>query len=302
MKVLIAGGTGFIGSRVAEMLRPQGAHVTILSRHSPADPSPYAYIQGDVTEPSSLQNIKDSFDCVIICVQFPNHPVENPGKGWTYELVDGQGTENLCQVLAHLKIGKIIYVSGAGTGPDKKQSWFKAKWRAEQAVKEACKKNGASYVIFRPSWIYGPKDRSMSRFIKMARMLPALPVIGDGQYRMAPIFIDDFAQCVTAACGHEAVKNVTLDVGGPQILTMNQVMHAVARSVGKKKALIHQPTGLMKFVGSAMQAVLPRPLLSPQAVEFLTQDIPVDGKPVQELLGLHFRTLDEGLSQYAKYE
>ncbi len=292
MKILIAGGTGFIGSAVAKKLSQSGNHISILSRRH-QDPNCQNLVTGDITKPNSLAEIKWNFDVIIMCVQFPNHPVENPKKGFTYEKVDGEGTENLCRAIAGKNVKRLIYISGAGTGPDKKENWFRAKWRAESAVK----KTGIDYVILRPSWVYGPGDRSMTKFIQFTH-LPVMPVIGNGKNRVSPVFIDDLAEVISESVTSEKARNKVIDVGGPRVMTMNEIQQAVLNYKNKRRILLHQPIWLMKTIGTVLNATLKNPPLSSSAVDFINMDNASDSKAVEKTFDIKMRPLEIGLKSF----
>ena len=203
MKALITGGTGFIGSHVCNelLVRPElGADARVLcmtrdpegKRHD--DPR-VVFVAGDVRDAASLERVVEGVDTVVHCVQFPNHPVENPGKGYTYMEIDAKGTERLVAACVANGVRRIVYLSGAGTSPERPEPWFRAKVIAERAVRES----GMEFVILRPSWVYGPDDRSLNRFVTFIRYLPVVPVIGDGTNRVQPISIFDVARVTAAA-------------------------------------------------------------------------------------------------------
>ena len=164
----MAGGTGFIGSRVVDELRRRGEHrVRVMTRdpaRARAKPG-VEYVRGDVTDAASLEAATRGIDVVVHAVQFPNHPVENPRKGWTYEQVDGAGTERMAAAAAKNGVKRFVYLSGAGARPGRTEPWFRAKERAERAITSS----GMEYVILRPSWIYGPDDRSMNKFVSFVK-------------------------------------------------------------------------------------------------------------------------------------
>src|SRR5450759_5563630 len=91
----------------------------------------------------------------------------------------------------------------ADTAADAPKHWFRAKWRAEEAVRGS----GIVYTIFRPSWIYGPGDRSLNRFLGMAKWLPFVPQIGNGRQLVAPVFVDDMGKLVADALETAAAEN-----------------------------------------------------------------------------------------------
>ncbi|MDP2600274.1 MAG: NAD-dependent epimerase/dehydratase family protein, partial [Deltaproteobacteria bacterium] len=189
MKILVSGGTGFLGSAIVQKLKEAGHSVFILSRKA-VGPD---IIRGDITKPETLPRALEGMEAVVQCAQFPGHPIENRKKGYTYWQVDALGTENLSKFLKPAGIRQILYISGAGTDGKRSEPWFKAKWYAEQAVHAS----GVQTAILRPSWIYGPKDKSLNRILGQARYLPFLPMIGNGKNRIQPLFINDLAEIVS---------------------------------------------------------------------------------------------------------
>lgn len=296
MNVLVAGGTGFIGSRIVDALLAPGGHRVLVMTRDPARARPkpgVEYVRGDVSDPASLEAATRGVDAVVHAVQFPNHPVENPRKGWTYEQVDGAGTERM--VAAALKNGvkRFVYLSGAGTRPGRSEPWFRAKARAERAVTSS----GMEYVVFRPSWIYGPDDRSMNKFVAFVKYLPVVPVIGSGQERVQAVAVGDVGKVAAAAVDEPAATNRVFELGSTPPLTMNEVIRTLMRVLGKQKPLLHQPTWLVKVPASVIQ-YLPNAPLSPGAVDFITMDERVDPSAAEQVFGIQFRSLEAGLREY----
>lgn len=317
MRILVAGGTGFIGSHVVDELLAQhkGAEVAVLTRN-PAKPlkwgAPVRAIGGDVTEPSCLPNATKGFDCVIQCVQFPDHPVENRWKGRTYERVDGRGTVSLVEAAKRNGVKRFLYLSGAGTSPEKTRPWFRAKLTAEAAVRES----GIPHVIFRPSWVYGPEDRSLNKFVAFTRgwIPPFVPVIGNGQGKVQPISVFDVAKVVAMAVTKEEAVGKTLELGGPAALTMDEILLTVRAVLGGGRPLVHHPAPLMKVAAFVLQALChvpailtlgalaPTPPLTPAAVDFILMEEIVDPRPAEALFGVTFERLEDGLRRYLRKE
>src|SRR5882762_7495922 len=193
MRVVVAGGTGFIGREVVERLLETGDdEVVVTTRHPDRDPwgGRVRLVQAFAGDHVSLGKAFMGAAVVVHAIQFPNHPGEDPSKGRTYLEVDGRGTALAAQTAKKLGVRRFIYLSGAGAGEGRPQPWFQAKDMAEAAIRES----GMEYAILRPSWIYGPGDHSMSRFIAFCRYLPFVPQIGDGTTPVYPIAVDDVAQ------------------------------------------------------------------------------------------------------------
>ncbi|HMS59149.1 MAG TPA: NAD(P)H-binding protein [Tepidiformaceae bacterium] len=296
MKVCVAGGTGLLGRAIVPALINAGYEVAILSRSDPSrDPvDPRAtWVRGDVTDPASLVSALRGMDAVVDAVQFPNSPVENPKKGYTFERIDLGGTKNLVDAAKAAGVPRFIGLSGAGAAEDARYHWLRFKWQEEQHIQAS----GLTWTIFRPSWIYGPRDVSLNRFLGFAKFLPFIPVIGNGKIRLNPLFVDDVAAHVAAAPGRPAAENRLFEIGGPDVLTMDEIIRTALQVRGKKRFLLHQPAALMKLVASVAQFAPGRPL-TPDAIDFILMDPIADTASLREVFGLPLTPLAEALATY----
>ena len=293
--VLVTGGTGFIGSHIVQALMRHGHQVRVLSRTperaSARVPAGIEVRRGDVADPASLRDAMAGAQVVVCAVQFPNHPVENPRRGHTYMAIDGEGTERQAAAAKAAGVQRFIYLGGAGTREGQMAPWFLAKLRAEKAVRDS----GVPYTIFRPSWVYGPEDRSLNKFVTFARLLPFVPVIGNGKTRVQPILVSDLAEIVARAITMPEAAGRVYEVGGPENLTMDQIIHTMLRAMGKRRPLLHNPAWLMKLVSLPM-TLLPTPPLSPSAVDFVLMEEQVDNAPLLRDFGIRLTPLAEGLT------
>jgi NADH dehydrogenase len=253
--------------------------------------------QGDVNVPASLEAAFDGVDSVVGCQQFPNSPIENPGKGHTFEKVDAVGTENLVAAARAAGVKRYIYLSGTGAAPEGRH-WFTAKWRAETAVKAS----GITYTILRPSWIYGPEDKALNRFVRMARFLPFVPQIGNvNQQKMQPVFVEDVAKAVADCLETPEAENRTFEIGGPEVLSMREVVSTALEVSGRKRLILAAPAALMKLLARVLQFVPGRPL-TPDAVDFITGDALADPAELQQAIGFKPTPLRDGLETYLRKE
>lgn len=299
MRIVVTGGTGFIGREVVNrLLETPGDEVAVTTRE-PGRSDPWGgrveKVQAFAGDALSLGKAFTGADVVVHTIQFPNHPVEDPSRGRTYLEVDGKGTEVAVAVAKKVGVRRFVYLSGAGAGQGRTEAWFRAKDIAEAAVRES----GMEYALLRPSWIYGRGDRSMSRFVAFVRYLPVVPVIGHGRTPVYPIYVRDVARCVVEAVRRGDAKAQALDLGGPERLTMDEIIHTVQKVLGRGQFLLHQPAGLMKLLVLPM-ALLPEPPLSPHAIDFIMQEVDLDPQPAMAYFGFRFRPLEEGLRDYLR--
>ncbi len=298
MKIVVAGGTGFLGRHIVRALLDGGHEVKVLGR----DPSKVDRIallkgaksvKGDVTDPDSLRGTLDGADAVVGCVQFPNHPVEIPRKDVTYDRYDRAGTEHLIAEARRAGVGKYAYLSGAGADLTSDKTWYRAKGFAERALIDS----GLEYAIVRPSWAYGPEDRALNKFALIARFSPVIPQIGLKPQRVQPVHCDDVALTFSRIFEVPDAWGRAFEVGGPQVMTMKEVIQTMLQVLGKRRLIVPVPLWMAKL-GTAPLVMLPTPPMSPQGIEFAVQDGLVDLTELNKTLDIHPVPLLEGLERY----
>lgn len=299
--VLVAGGTGFIGSAVVRALAST-RRVTVLARDATRARKRFEAAeldvdirQGDVTNPDSLDHRLDGVDTVVQCVQFTGFPVEAPARRLTFMDVDAAGTRALLDAARAQDVRKIVYLSGVGADPHARQPWFRAKGIAEASVRSS----GLAFAIVRPSWTYGPGDRSLNRFIAILKTVPGFfPQVGRGDQRLNPVFVGDVARVVSEAASGDILDGTTVEIGGLEVLTLDEVLRASMRAIGREKPIVHIPLAFALF-GARMLEALPGQILSADAVRFLTQSAVADLQVLRDRLpGFGPLGLDEALATY----
>ncbi len=296
--ILVTGGTGFVGAAVVRELLKRGKSVAVLGRDAAkiARLFPDTHVEprrGDVRDPDGLRAAFNDAETVINCVQFPNSPIENKRKGWTFEQIDYAGTLNQLLAAKTAGVKRFIYVSGAGAALDAKQHWFIFKAKAEEAVRAS----GITRVIIRPTWVYGPEDVSLNRFLGFARRLPFVPTFGDGKQQMQPLFVGDLGQLLADTAERTEADNQTFEAGGPERMTMDEVIKTALDVAGLRRPILHQPIALGKLIG-AFARMLPKPPLTPDAIDFITLPAIADNAALERVFAPKLTSLREGLGTY----
>jgi NADH dehydrogenase len=297
LTVGVAGGTGFVGGAIAAELFRRGHRVVVLShRGEPARgalPDSVELRSVDVTTGEGLPAALAGLDALVIALAFSNSPIEAPRRGRTFMAVDAAGTERLVAAARSAGLGRLLYVSGAGAAPDAPRHWFRAKWRAETAVRES----GIPATIIRPTWIYGPRDVSLNRFLGFARTLQAVPMTNLGRQLLAPVFVDDVARLAADSLHDPAAIDQVFEVGGPETLPMRAIIARALRTAGLRRPILPAPAPLLKLAAQPLR-LLPSPPLTPDAIDFINAPATVDLGPLLARMPRRLTPLDEGLASY----
>jgi NADH dehydrogenase len=295
--VAVAGGTGFVGGEIARELRRRGRRVVVLSSRGEVArgrlPDDVEIRVADVRSAETLPPALEGIDELVIALAFPGLPVEQPKKGYTFDEIDAAGTERLVSAARKAGVSKVVYLSGAGAGHDAERHWFRAKARAEDAVRSS----GMAWTIIRPTWVFGPGDVSLNRFLGFARALPFVPMTNFGGQRLAPVFVRDVASLAADSLEQDRASEQVFEIGGPETLTMREVLRRAMAVAEQRKPLLPAPAPAVKAAAWPMR-FLPNPPLSPCAVDFVNQPATVDTAPLLAAMPRTLTRLEVGLATY----
>ena len=154
-----------------------------------------------------------------------------------------------------------------------------------------------SWTIIRPTWVFGPGDVSLNRFLGFARVLPFVPMTNFGNQRLAPVYVRDVADLASDALEQDAAVEQVFEIGGPEAVSMREVLHRALDVAGTSKILLPAPAPLVKLAAWPMR-FLPTPPLSPDAVDFVNQPATVDVGPLLERMPRTLTQLEDGLARY----
>lgn len=267
--VTIFGGSGFLGRHLVQALAKTGARMRVAVRRPelaghlrPAGGvGQIKAVQANIRYPDSLRAPAEGADAVINLVG-----ILAPSGKQSFKAVQDEGARHVAEVARAAGAKMFLHVSAIGADPRSPSVYGKTKAAGEQAVRETFP--GA--MIVRPSIVFGPEDQFFNRFAALARLLPALPVIG-GSTKFQPVFVGDVAKAIVAALRGTAGEGATLELGGPEILTMKEVLERVLAYTMRKRWLVPVPFPLAKLQGALLQ-FLPNAPLTLDQVRLLQRD------------------------------
>jgi NADH dehydrogenase len=258
--ILVTGGTGFVGPKVVHALRAQGRDVRALVRHPERATQLAAWgaelVTGDVTDPASLRAAVDGCTHVIHLVAILK------GSPSDFHRVMKQGTANVIAAAKDAQTERFILMSALGTSETTKDTvpYFASKWAMEQETV----RSGLEYTIFRPSFVFGRDGGALPLFIKQVRYSPVVTVIGSGLQRIQPIWVEDVAEYFARGVDDPQAANRTFEIGGPDIVTWNELYLSIAKVLGKRRKLVHIPTSLARMGAKLTQWAPGAPLTTDQ--------------------------------------
>jgi uncharacterized protein YbjT (DUF2867 family) len=300
VKVLVTGGTGFVGTHLVNRLLQRGHEVAVLAR----DPRktrnrynrPVETVGGDVLDRESVAGAAAGRQAVVHLVG-----IIHERGAQTFDRMHREATENAVAGAERAGVRRFLHMSAMGTSEDSPSEYGRTKAAGERAVRGS----GLAWTIFRPSIIFGPGDGFVSLLAPIVRRNPGfIPVIGPGTTRFQPVSIYDVTRVFADALERPETAGKAYEVGGPDVLTLNDIYREIAAAVGKAgKPLIHFPIWYGRLLARAFEAlarrgVLDAPPLTRDQLESLSRDNTGDIVPTLADFPGEWRRFAPGIREY----
>ena len=241
-KILVAGSTGYLGQFIIKELKEQGYWIRALCRDALKLQPVRQYIDevyvGEVTDPETLKDL-----CKDIDIIFSALGITRQKDGLSYMDVDYQGNVNILNEATATRVSKFMYVSVLNADKLKHLEIVKAKEKFVDELKAA----NIPYVIIRPNGFFSD-IKEVYEMAKKGRIY----LFGDGNYLANPIHGMDLAH---ASVENLQLKNSELDIGGPEVLSQNEIASQAFEALGKEKKITYIPPWLKSLVLKLIRAV-----------------------------------------------
>jgi NADH dehydrogenase len=282
-RVVVFGGTGFLGQRVVHHLLDHGFAVRIATRHPERSrgmfagkDSGLASIWADINEDRSLRAaVRDVFAVVNAVSLYTEQGAE------TFHAVHVVAAARLASHARQSKVERLVQLSGIGANAASRSSYIRARGEGEDAVR----REFPGAIVIRPAVMFGPDDAFLSAIVKLLRTLPVFPMFGDGRTALQPSYVEDVAEAVVRSLDAPD-SDVIFELGGPRIYTYKELLASVGEHIGSRPLLLPLPFAVWRPLALAAE-MLPSPPITRNQVELMQIDNIASGKyPGFDTLGI----------------
>ena len=272
--ITVFGGTGFVGSQVVQALARQGWRIRVACRrpdraYKLQTAGTVGQIKAVLCDAGDAAQVAEAIHGANAVINLVGILYETPGR--TFETMHVGVSRTIAEACAAAGVDRLVQMSALGVSPESDSDYARTKAAAEMAVREV----KPDAVIVRPSVVFGAGDDFLNKFAKMAQMAPVLPLIGGGQTKFQPVYVGDVAEALARAAGRAEAAGQTYELGGPAVMTFEDVLRLVARETYRTPGFVPLPFALAKMLGSLAQipAILGfKPVLTKDQMVLLETD------------------------------
>lgn len=278
--VTVFGGSGFLGSQVVRALLRDGHRVRIAVRnpnlaYESQTQGRVGQIQRVACDVTDDAQVAAALDGATAAVNLVGILYQSPWQ--KFDALHARAPERIAQACARRGIDRLVHVSAIGADRQSRSGYARTKGDGEARARKALK----STTVIRPSVIFGKGDGLLNRFGSMATMSPALPMPGGGETRFQPVYVGDVAQAIARAVDDPATAGKTYELGGPEVLTLRQILELVNTETRRERALVPLPWPAASAMGMMLEPMswvgLAPPLTRDQVTLLKSDNVVSDG-------------------------
>ncbi|MEM1373694.1 MAG: complex I NDUFA9 subunit family protein [Pseudomonadota bacterium] len=272
-RMVIFGGTGFVGRSVAQAARDAGWEVRVASRSGASVDGAEAVscnITSDADATEALADTQVAVNCVGILA---------PSGDNTFERLQAEGAERIARISQETGVAKIVHISAIGADASSPSVYQRTKAAGEAGVL----RHMPDALILRPSIVFGPDDSFFNRFADMSKLSPFVPVVG-AETRFQPVYVGDVASAVIAGLGQD--KTGIHELGGPDVESFSALMHRMLDVLGRKRLVLPLPSIVGMAMGTSFEILSKVTGLEPQITRDQVKNLGTDNVVSGDFPGL----------------
>jgi uncharacterized protein YbjT (DUF2867 family) len=277
-KVLLIGGSGFVGGWIANRLSERGIRVIIPTRHRDNTkqlillPTVYT-VQADVHDPQALASLMQGVDAVINLVGILHDGDSRSPYGKRFAAAHVDLPRKILVAMRQAGVRRLVHMSALKAAVDAPSAYLRSKGAGEALVGAAAAE--FDITVFRPSVIFGPGDAFLNTFASLLKLFPVLPLAG-ADARFQPVYVGDVADAFVASLGDRASFGQTYELCGPRVYTLRQLVEYTGKLIGRRRLVVKLPDALARLQAGVL-GLLPKPPMSPDNLRSMQIDNITDG-------------------------
>ena len=273
MKIAITGGTGFVGSHLANRLRSEGHEVVLLARHASSNLEA-PFVASDLSDVEKLQEAFTHCDAVAHCAGINREIGEQ-----TFQRVHVEATRNVVEAAKAAGVQKIVLMSFLRARPNCDSPYHESKWEAEEIVRNS----GLEYTIIKAGVVYGRGDHMLDHLSHALHTFPVFPLVGLEEKSVRPLAIEDLVHVMRAALVDRRLKRQTIALLGAEEIYLSEAVRRVAEVVGKQPLMFPLPVWCHQLMAKVFELTMAVPLTSMAQVRILSEGVVEPSCPVTPL-------------------
>lgn len=278
-KVLLIGGSGFVGGWIANRLAARGVGVIVPTRRSEnarhlALLPTVRTVAADVHDAGVLVQLMRGVDAVINLVGILHDADGKSPYGRRFAAAHVTLPRKIVAAMKATGVRRLVHMSALKAAPDAPSAYLRSKGDGEALVRAAS--GELDVTVFRPSVIFGPGDSFLNTFARLLKALPVLP-LACGDARFAPVYVGDVADAFVSCLGDSATFGRTYDLCGPRVYTLRQLVDYTARQTACRRPLINLSLALARLQAGVF-GLLPNPPLTRDNLLSMQVDNVSDGQ------------------------
>ncbi len=288
-RVLVLGGSGFVGRHVLERLVRRGARVTVPTRRLDAARHLWCLprvdvLRADATDPATLARLLAGHDAVVSLIAVLH------GNEQRFEQVHVELPRRIAAACAASGVRRLVHISALGAATDGASMYQRSKARGEAVLQQAAQSGRLDLTVLRPSVIFGPEDRFLNLFASLQRVLPLVPLAG-AEARFQPVWVADVAEAVLRCLYDDRTVGQTYEACGPDVWTLRELVRAAGVwagvRCGRGRPVIGLPHAIGRLQARAMELLPGEPLMSRDNLASMQVDNVASGRlPGLDALGI----------------
>lgn len=267
MRIAITGGTGFVGTHLADQLLDGGHEVVLIARGSGDPPrllerSGAQFVAAPVTDREALAEAFDDCEAVAHLAGI------NMERGdQTYEAVHVEGTRAVARAAEDAGVSTLLVTSYLRARPDCGSRYLESKWTAEEIVRGT----DLSHAVLKPGLVYGPGDQLLHNVARSLATVPLFPRVGIGRRRVRPLAVEDLVDVLEAAIVDDRPTDRTVPVVGPEEVTVSELVRRIGTAVGRRPLIVPAPVLGQYAIAWLQEKTLEAPIVTRAGIRMLAE-------------------------------